>query len=122
MFWFVLALAKGVVGVLVWLALLFQGQHLPSILPPALRVAMLGAFVGGGAALVAGSRKDVPARSLGMVFCLFGSIFADPLLAVVPHDSPAWILARDLVLAISPVTMVPLYFWRFAWEFPRRQP
>ena len=79
-------------------------------------------FVGVGLTLIAGSRRELPARWLGLTFCLFGSLFADPLLAGVSYHRAGLDGIRHGFLAMSPVAMVPLYFWRFAWDFPRRQP
>ena len=122
MIWLAIATAKAVAGGVAWLTILARGEHLPTPLPPAVHALLLAVFVGVGLTLIAGSRRELPARWLGLTFCLFGSLFADPLLAGVSYHRAGLDGIRHGFLAMSPVAMVPLYFWRFAWDFPRRQP
>ena len=115
-----IGLAKAAAGFLAWLFTLWDIEREWAVLPPAIHLALMAAFAGTGIALVAGSRPG-PARSLGVVFCLFSSIFADPLVErLTPADMGAWL--RRPVFALVPVALAPAYFWRFAWEFPRFQP
>jgi hypothetical protein len=121
MFWFAIALAKIAAGLVAWLVALSNGQSPDTALPPVLHGALLVAFAASGAALVGGSRRDGPARSLGIVFCLFASIFADALLRPAA-SSGFWPGVRQVLLAMTPAALAPFYFWRFAWAFPRVQP
>jgi hypothetical protein len=121
MLWLAIALAKIAAGVLAWIGALAAGDLPPTPLPAALHAALLVTFAASGLALVAGSRRGGPARSLGTVFCLFASIFADASLR--PHAGGGfWAGPSELLLAMSPAALAPYYLWQFAWAFPRVQP
>jgi protein kinase-like protein/GAF domain-containing protein len=122
MIWLVIAMAKATAGLVAWLFAFSQSQRPAAVLSPVFHAMLLLAFTTSGIGLVAGSRRGAPARSLGTVFCLFGSIFADLLLASPALTSSTWLMTRRLLYAAVPVVMVPAFFWRFAWDFPRRQP
>src|SRR5262245_30197631 len=79
-------------------------------------------FVGRGFVLIGGARAGGPARALGPVFVLFGSIFADPLIAFAAPPLPEFSRGLRVLHATLPVALSPAFFWRFAWAFPRAQP
>lgn len=121
MIWVAIALAKATVGFLAWLFISPEAERSLTGLPPVFQAVLLLAFTGSGIALISASRRGDPARALGTVFCLFGSLFADPLLRAIALPSPAWGTARGVLHATAPALFVPAFFWRFAWSFPRSQ-
>jgi len=94
----------------------------PGALSPVFDLVLMAVFVCSGIALVAGARGVGPPRALGTVFVLFGSIFADPIVAVAAANAPAFSTLLRVVYSIHPVALSAAFLWQFAWAFPRPQP
>jgi hypothetical protein len=76
-----------------------------------------------GAVLYLGGSRDTRAMLLGIVLVLFGTMFADRLVARALPALPIGIAGTLTVLASLQVNALsPYVLWRFAWRFPRVQP
>lgn len=72
-----------------------------------------------GGVLVAAGDRDVRARTLGTLYLLIASVFADPLVSQpTGHDAPARTVLA-IVMAIQIDAFSPYCLWRFVADFPR---
>ena len=86
-------------------------------------VVLLLIFGVSGAVLYFGGSRDTRAMLLGIVLVLFGTMFADRLIARALPALPMGIAGTLTVLASLQVNALsPYVLWRFAWSFPRVQP
>lgn len=122
MIWLALAILKVAAGLVSSVLVAWKGEALATALPLPFHAGLLAAFATAGVTLVGVAGRSDSARWLGLVFCLFASIFADSLLRAAAAGSNVWMAISPVLRAITPAALIPLYFWRFVWEFPRRQP
>jgi hypothetical protein len=120
---FVAAAVKLVLGLGAGLWASFALPWPSPALPGWYYVFLLLVFGLSGALLYLGARGDVRTRSLGLVFLLFGTLFADRLLVqTLPFVRGSIGLVWSAVTGIHLTALQPFAFWRFAWSFPRAQP
>jgi len=92
-------------------------------LPSWYYVVLLLIFGVSGAVLYFGGSRDTRAMLLGIVLVLFGTMFADRLIARALPALPIGIAGTLTLLASLQVNALsPYVLWRFAWSFPRVQP
>ena len=84
-----------------------------------LQLATTIAFAAAGALLVGGGRRDDRAATLGTVFLLVASVFADQLGVPLRDRTSPLLTAVRAVLAIQVDAFTPYFVWRFVGEFPR---
>jgi len=119
----ILGALKAAVSVLIWSRAGCSLSVHPVILPGWYYVFLTLAFSGTGLWLIAAAANDDRARYLGTSFVLFAGPFADRLVMSTATCPPAWAeIISPLMLALQPIAFVPLYFWRFVWQFPSQQP
>jgi hypothetical protein len=91
----------------------------PGALPAWLHAALLIVFALAGGSLIIAFGADRRSRTLGMIFVLFASMFADPLaeraLAADVAHTPLW----RLLISVQPAAFLPALYWQFAETFPR---
>jgi hypothetical protein len=114
---------KAAVSVLVWSSAgCSLSLHLV-ILPGWYYLLLTLAFGCTGLWLIAAAANDDRARYLGASFVLFAGPFADRLVMSTNTCTAGWAQAvSPVMLALQPIAFVPLYFWRFVWQFPTKQP
>lgn len=85
--------------------------------PYALNVVLFGVA---GAVLIAGGSRDRRLQSLGLVFLIIGSAFAEPLLPVAAAAgvSTVWGALLATFWAVQVDGFLALAFWLFVWQFP----
>jgi serine/threonine protein kinase len=119
---FLAAAVKLVVGLAAWLWLPGDLPLPPGALPCWYHLGLLLIFGVSGTLLYLGGKGDIRTRSLGLMFLLFGSLFADRLVArAIPSVTGPLGLGASVVADIHLTALEPLAFWQFAWAFPRVQ-
>lgn len=109
-------------GLAAWLAVPAESAARPSgSLPEWLHAVHLLVFAGCGVLLIAGGRVDRRSRTLGAIFVLFASVFADPLLDTAAVSSGGGAYYAHLASALQPAAFIPFFLWRFAEVFPVAQ-
>jgi hypothetical protein len=86
---------------------------------PSVHAAALLVFATAGFLLVVGGRHDRRARSLAVVYILFASVFADPLLGRAVPALAGWASILFRVLErVQFAAFLPLALWDFVRDFP----
>jgi hypothetical protein len=119
---FVAAAVKIAAALALWPWISAAAPLPPSALPSWYYVVLLLIFGVSGALLYFGGKSDTRARALGIVFLLFGTLFADRLVArAAPSFQGPPGVGLSFLESIHLYAFEPLVLWHFAWSFPRVQ-
>jgi hypothetical protein len=79
----------------------------------------MAVYLGSAALLILFGSRDRRAVNLGIVFMMSASAFADGLIPALKNSPSSLRLSADILLSIRLFSLVPVFLWMFAQDFPR---